>query len=226
MNIVKVFNGCFNQLLRGLKVTLEVTFLSLILAFFIGLLICLLRLSKRKLPRTLSKVYVSIIRGTPLIVQVFFIYFAMPQFIQIITGKNFRINSFAAAIISLSLNASSYISEILRGGVLAIDIGQHEAAESLGLSKKLVMFKIIFPQAIKIACPSLINQFIITLKDTSIVSVISLQEIVYEAKIYIGNSMETLGTWSIVAILYFSIISVLSKVSSNIERKFNNENKS
>lgn len=221
MHIMRVLNECSWMLLKGLGVTLHITIASLLVAIVIGFLICIARISRKKSFSLIGKFYIWLIRGTPLTVQVFFVYFALPQLIQQLFHINFRIRSpYLAGLITLSLNAGAYISEIFRGGVEAVDKGQMEAARSLGISRKVAMSKIIFPQALKITTPSLINQFIITLKDTSIVSVISLKEVVYEAKVYIGSSMEMLSTWTIVAILYLAIITVLSKFSSYIERKF------
>ncbi len=114
------------------------------------------------------------------------------------------------------------MSEIFRGGVAAVDKGQMEAARSLGLSKGRAMLQVVFPQAFRISIPSLVNQFIITLKDTSIISVISLGEIVYQANIYIGRTMESFATWILVGLMYLVVISILSYISKAVERKFSN----
>ncbi|MDR1391965.1 MAG: amino acid ABC transporter permease [Clostridiales bacterium] len=225
MNIIKVLNEAFPFLLKGFGITMQTTFIALIIAIFLGLLSCLAHLSCIKIFSFLSDVYVWIIRGTPLIVQVFYIYFAIPQLIQHF-GINFRISVFTASIITLGLNAGAYISEIFRGGVLAVDVGQTEAARSLGFSKWRSLIRVVLPQAIRISIPSLVNQFIISLKDTSIVSVISLGEIIYEAKIYIGRTMESFSTWTVVAIFYLIIVTILTQISMVAERNYNRVNKS
>jgi His/Glu/Gln/Arg/opine family amino acid ABC transporter permease subunit len=240
MNVARVFNEAFPMLLHGLLITVEITVASLAMAVALGLLSCLMGLSRYAVPRWLSKGYVGLIRGTPLLVQVFFIYFGVPQLIQWIGNSmaapgasgfaaavgpalaGFRISAFAASFVTLSLNAGAYISEIFRGGIQAVDPGQMEAARSLGLSKSRAMYRVILPQAFRISVPSLVNQFIITLKDTSIVSVISLQEIVYQARIYIGRTMESFGTWILVGGMYLVIVTILSFVARYVERRLDN----
>nr|AGS53565.1 ABC transporter ATP-binding protein [uncultured bacterium contig00062] len=155
----------------------------------------------------------------------FFIYFGIPQLIQSF-GINFRLTPFAAGVITLSLNAGAYIAEIFRGGIEAIDHGQMEAARSLGLSHYRAMFKIILPQAVRISIPSLVNQFIISLKDTSIISIISLADIVYQARIYIGRTMQSFATWTIVGLFYLVIVTVLSQLSIYVEKRLDYGQKS
>ncbi|MDR2185725.1 MAG: amino acid ABC transporter permease [Treponema sp.] len=218
MDFAGVMRDVFPLLLRGMVITVETTILALILAVFLGLFACLMGLSKIKILRFAARVYIWAIRGTPLLVQTFFVYFGVPQLIQSL-GINFRLSPLAAGIITLSLNAGAYIAEIFRGGIQAIDKGQMEAARSLGFSHYRAMFKVILPQAVRISIPALVNQFIISLKDTSIISIISLGEIVYEAKIYIGRTMQSFATWTIVGLVYLIIISVLSQISAHIEKR-------
>jgi His/Glu/Gln/Arg/opine family amino acid ABC transporter permease subunit len=225
MDFALVLKEVYPLLLRGMLITLETTILSLVIAVFIGLLTCLAGLSRLFPLRLLAKTYIGIIRGTPLLVQTFFIYFGVPQLIQSL-GIDFRLSPFAAGIITLSLNAGAYIAEIFRGGILAIDSGQMEAARSLGLSYHRAMFRVILPQALRVSIPSLVNQFIISLKDTSIISVISLADICYEAKIYIGRTMQSFATWTIVGLVYLVIILILSQVSFYVEKRLSHGDKS
>ncbi|MDR0876594.1 MAG: amino acid ABC transporter permease [Treponema sp.] len=225
MDFSGVLKDVFPLLMRGMVVTVETTLAALIIAIFLGLLVCLIGLSKVKVLRLIARLYIWAIRGTPLLVQTFFVYFGIPQLIQSF-GFNFRLSPLVAGIITLSLNAGAYIAEIFRGGIQAIDKGQMEAARSLGLSYHHAMFRIILPQAIRVSIPSLVNQFIISLKDTSIISIISLGEIVYEAKIYIGRTMQSFATWSIVALVYLAIITVLSQVSAHVEKRLDYGSKS
>jgi His/Glu/Gln/Arg/opine family amino acid ABC transporter permease subunit len=218
VDFITVFREVLPLLLRGMLITVETTVVSLVLAFFIGIFICWIGMSKWKWPRVLSGAYIWIIRGTPLLVQTFFVYFGIPQFIQSL-GVDFRLSPLAAGVITLSLNAGAYIAEIFRGGIQAIDKGQMEAARSLGLSFPRAMFRIVIPQAMQISIPALVNQFIISLKDTSIISIISLGEIVYEAKIYIGRTMQSFAVWAIVGALYLIIITLLSQISRYVEKK-------
>jgi ABC-type amino acid transport system permease subunit len=151
-------------------------------------------------------------------VQTFFIYFGLPQLIQAM-GITFRLSPFEAGVITLSLNAGAYISEIFRGGIDAVDQGQMEAARSLGLSYSRSMYNVVLPQAFRVSLPALVNQVVISLKDTSIISTISLAEICYEAKIYIGTTMQSFATWSIVGLFYLVLVLVLSHFSSVLEKK-------
>jgi His/Glu/Gln/Arg/opine family amino acid ABC transporter permease subunit len=205
-------------LMRGVVITIQTTITALIIAILLGLFACLLGMSKFTVPKLLAKTYIWVIRGTPLLVQTFFIYFGIPQLIQSL-GFNFRLSPFVAGVITLSLNAGAYIAEIFRGGIEAIDHGQMEAARSLGLSHYRAMFRIILPQAVRISIPSLVNQFIISLKDTSIISIISLADIVYQARIYIGRTMQSFATWTIVGLFYLVIIAVLSQISTHVEKR-------
>jgi ABC-type amino acid transport system permease subunit len=159
-----------------------------------------------------------------MIVQAFIIYFGLPQLVQII-NPDFRITAFSAGIITLSLNAGAYLSEIFRGGISAVDKGQIEAARSLGLSGARTMYRVVLPQAVKVAIPSMVNQFIITVKDTSILSVIGLADIVNKAKVYVGASYQFFATYILVAIFYLIIISILMAVSARVEKRFNYDRK-
>jgi His/Glu/Gln/Arg/opine family amino acid ABC transporter permease subunit len=218
MDLALVLHDVFPLLFRGMIITVQTTILALLIALVLGLFACLAGLSHNPVLRGIARFYIWAIRGTPLLVQTFFIYFGIPQLIQAM-GFNFRLSPFSAGIITLSMNAGAYIAEIFRGGIQAIDSGQMEAARSLGLSHYRAMFKIILPQAVRVSIPSLVNQFIISLKDTSIISVISLGEIVYEAKIYIGRTMQSFATWTIVGAVYLVIITILSQISRYVEKR-------
>jgi His/Glu/Gln/Arg/opine family amino acid ABC transporter permease subunit len=224
MDLARVLQEVWPLLFRGMIITVQTTILALLIALALGLFACLSGLSHNPFLRSGARFYIWAIRGTPLLVQTFFIYFGIPQLIQSL-GFNFRLSPFTAGILTLSLNAGAYIAEIFRGGIMAIDSGQMEAARSLGLSHYHAMFRIILPQATRVAIPSLVNQFIISLKDTSIISVISLGEIVYEAKIYIGRTMQSFATWTIVGLVYLVIITALSQVSRYVEKRIDYGNK-
>jgi len=225
VDFATVMREVFPLLMRGMVVTVQTAITALIIALFLGLIVCMMGMSRKAVPRLVAKAYIWVIRGTPLLVQTFFVYFGIPQLIQSL-GLNFRLAPLTAGIITLSVNAGAYIAEIFRGGIEAIDHGQMEAARSLGLSHYRAMFRIILPQAMRISIPSLVNQFIISLKDTSIISVISLAEIVYEAKIYIGRTMQSFATWTIVGLFYLVIITILSHISTRVEKKMDYGQKS
>ncbi len=215
------FARVVNLLLQGMWVTVKVTVLSLLIALAIGLLSCLMGISKSKILSFLSKFYIWLIRGTPFIVQLFIIYFGIPQFIKAIGISNFKISAFAAATITLALNAGAYISEIFRGAINAVDKGQMEAARSLGLSKSKAMTKVVLPQAFRICIPSLCNQFIITLKDSSLASTISLKEIVFQGQQYAFSTYKMFATYIMIGVAYLIIISILSFLIKIIERRLN-----
>ena len=205
-------------LIQGLGVTVQATLLSLAIACVLGLVMCLMGISKTPL-KYLSKFYVWIIRGTPFIVQLFIIHFGIPQLMGMLGVEGFRLSSFQSGVITLSLNAGAYLSEIFRGGIQAVNVGQMEAAQSLGLPRANAMMNIILPQAIRISIPSIGNQFIITLKDSSLAQVIGMAEIVYQGKIYVGRTMQSFFTYVLIGIIYLIIISVLTKILNIIERK-------
>ncbi|WP_163652165.1 amino acid ABC transporter substrate-binding protein/permease [Listeria sp. PSOL-1] len=200
-------------LLAGLWNTIKLTFISLFFAAVLGLVFGFLKVSRNKVMRGIASVYVDIFRGIPLIVLAFFIYFGIPQ------ALNFRMDPTVAAIITLSLNAGAYITELIRGGINAIDKGQMEAARSLGLPYGKAMSKIVLPQAVRVMVPSFINQFVITLKDTSIMSVIGLVELTQSGKIIIARTFETTGIWFVVAVMYLVVITLLTKLSNILERR-------
>ena len=213
MSIFELFAQTYPRLLQGLWMTIELTLVSLLIAAVLGLLFGLLSVSRTTFLRGISRVYIDIIRGTPLIVQVFFIYFGIPS------ALNMRLDAFIAGVIALSLNAGAYTAEIVRGGMQSIDKGQMEAARSLGLPYTMAMRRVVLPQAIKTMIPAIVNQCIITLKDSSLVSVIGLAELTQTGRLIIANNFESLKMWIIIGVMYFIPIMILSKVSSHIERK-------
>lgn len=213
------------MLLSGLKTTIVISLLSILIGIVVGIITCTFVRSRNPVLKFVAKFYVWCIRGTPMIVQAFLVFFAMPQVVQLVK-PDFRIDPFTAGLITLALNAGAYMAEIFRGGVEAVSYGQIEAARSLGMSKGKTMLKVVLPQAFKICIPSLVNQFIITVKDSSILSVIGLSDIVNQAKVYVGSTYEFFPTYITVAIYYLVIISILMVISKIIEKKLNYGKKS
>ena len=200
---------CMPQLTLGLKLTLQMTVFSLILAVVVGMVMCLFSISKVKPLNWISGIYLSLIRGTPLMVQAFFIYFG-------ITGAlHIRITSFSAAILVLCLNAGAYLSEIFRSGIAAVNKGQMEAARSLGLPYGVAMRKIILPQAIRIVIPSVLNQFIIT--------VIGCGELMRQGQLIVSRNYQSFQTYAIVAVMYYVVVIVLTKAFQLVERRLSNK---
>ncbi|EUJ39272.1 Amino acid ABC transporter, amino acid-binding/permease protein [Brochothrix campestris FSL F6-1037] len=206
----------YPDLMKGLGMTILLTAISLAIASVVGILFGFMRVSANPFVRWISIIYIDIFRGTPLIVQAFFIYFGVP------TAFDFRLSAFAAGIITLSLNAGAYMAEIVRGGIQSVDSGQMEAARSLGLPYKTAMRRVIIPQAIRVMIPSFVNQFVMTLKDTSILSIIGIYELTQSGKIIIARDLESLKIWLIVGIMYFIVIMCLTKVSDFLERRMAN----
>ena len=225
MDFTRTFTEATPLLIVGIKLTILVSLLSLAIGMVIGFIACIMGMSRNPVLRVISGIYVWIIRGTPLLVQAFIIYFGVPQLIQKLIDPSFRIVAFTASVITLSLNVGAYMSEIFRGGISAVPKGQTEAARSLGLSKSRTMFKVVLPQAIKVAIPSMVNQFIITVKDTSILSVIGLADVVNKAKVYVGKSYQFFATYILVAVYYLVVISILMLISRYLEKKINYERK-
>ncbi|ODJ51698.1 amino acid ABC transporter permease [Brochothrix thermosphacta] len=206
----------YPDLLKGLGMTILLTAISLAIASVVGVMFGFMRVSTNPIVRWISIIYIDIFRGTPLIVQAFFIYFGVP------TAFDFRLSAFAAGIITLSLNAGAYMAEIVRGGIQSVDSGQMEAARSLGLPYKTAMRRVVIPQAIRVMIPSFVNQFVMTLKDTSILSIIGIYELTQSGKIIIARDLESLKIWLIVGIMYFIVIMCLTKVSDFLERRMAN----
>ena len=211
MSIFELFAQSYPQLLEGLWVTIQATLVSLAIAMVLGLLFGLMSVSHSKIVRGIARVYVDIIRGTPLIVQAFFIYFGVTAALGI------RMEPLTAGIITLTLNAGAYLAEIVRAGIQSVDKGQMEAARSLGLPHTMAMTKVILPQAVRTMIPAIVNQFIITLKDSSILSVIGMADLTQAGKLIIARNFESFNMWLIVGAMYFVIIMILSKISIYIE---------
>lgn len=224
MDFAKVFNEAMPLLLEGLKLTVITSLVSIAIGMIIGLFVCLMKMSKNVVLRAISGVYIWIIRGTPMLVQAFIVFFGIPQIVRMFVA-DFKFTALTAGIITLSLNAGAYLAEIYRGGILAVPKGQTEAARSLGLTNGQTMRKVVLPQAIKFSIPSLVNQFIITIKDTSILSAIGMAELVNKAKTYVGSTYTFFETYLVVALMYLVIISILMIISNYIEKKLKYEAK-
>jgi His/Glu/Gln/Arg/opine family amino acid ABC transporter permease subunit len=224
MNFSRTLQESGLLLLQGLQVTVIVSIVSIFFGTIIGFFTSLLSIAKSRILRFISGVYIWVIRGTPMIVQAFIVYFGVPQLMQLM-DPSFRISADVAGVITLSLNAGAYLSEIFRGGINAVDKGQVEAARSLGLSAPRTMLRVVLPQAVKISIPSMVNQFIIAVKDTSILSVIGLADLVNKAKVYVGKSYQFFATYILVAVYYLVVISILMAISKRVEKKFQYEGK-
>ncbi|AKS36334.1 glutamine ABC transporter permease [Mycolicibacterium goodii] len=208
-----LLKSTFPILMLGLKMTLILTVVSIAIALVLGIIFGLLRVSRSIVLRAIGTTYVDIFRGTPLLVQAFFIYLGIPS------ALGFQMSALTAGIITLSLNAGAYMTEIVRGGIQSVDKGQMEAARSLGIGYLPTMRKVILPQAIRTMIPSYINQFVITLKDTSILSVIGIAELTQTGRIIIARNFQSFTMWLIIGIIYFVVIMALTKLSDRVEKR-------
>lgn len=201
-------------LLQGALVTIKITAFSVAAGFIIGMLASIANLSSFKPLRWLVRIYVDVVRGTPMLVQIFLIYFALPQ----IVGQ--RIDPFIAAVTACSLNSGAYMSEIFRAGIQSINKGQMEAGLSLGLSWAQTMRYIVMPQALKAIIPPLGNEFIAMLKDSSLVSVIGFEELMRRGQLIIAKTYASAEIWTAVAIIYLVMTQVISHFIAYLERKY------
>ena len=213
MTFIEILTNSFPVLMQGLRMTLIISISSILFAMVIGLVVSLMRLSGVKVLDLISKTYVDIIRGTPLIIQAFFLYFGVPDLL------NIRIDNLTAGIIIMSLNAGAYMSEVFRGGILSVPYGQTEAARSLGLSNAKTMRKVIIPQAVKNMVPAFINQMIISLKDTSLLSVIGRGELTQRGQIVVAATYNSFEIYFIIGVMYFVLIKLISLLGDFVERK-------
>ncbi|APC49281.1 amino acid ABC transporter permease [Virgibacillus halodenitrificans] len=197
----------------GLYYTLLISVLGLLIGFILGAIFGIGRISKNKLVYGLSTVYVEVIRGTPVLVQAIWIFFALP----LIIGQN--LGSITAGVIVIALNSGAYIAEIVRGAVDSIEKGQMEAGRSLGLNQGQTMRYIVWPQAFKRMIPPLGNQFIISIKDTSLLSVILVPELIFQGRLIAANHFNAVEIYTTVALFYLAITLSLSVVLRYVERR-------
>lgn len=200
-------------LLQGLQVTLYIFVIAIILGFLIGLVVALLRLAPIKILNWIAKVYVDAIRGTPFIVQLFFIYFGINSLHLI------SLNSTVAGIITVAINAGAYFAEIVRAGIQSIDKGQTEAARSIGFTSAQTMRYVLLPQAFRRMLPTITNQSIISLKDTSLLSVIGIADLTQQGQIQASATFEAFKIWLAVGVIYFIIIYLLTILANFVERR-------
>ncbi|ADZ85154.1 amino acid ABC transporter permease [Cellulosilyticum lentocellum] len=213
--IVEFFSTVLNfmpKFLPGVWMTLQLSFYSILLGTLFGLLATILKLSKKKILMQLIDCYITIVRGTPLLLQLIFIFSALPQL-----GIEF--DSFSSAIIGLAFHSGAYISEIFRGAIESIDKGQNEAAKALGMTKLQAMRRIILPQAFKRSIPALGNQFIIAIKDSSLASAITITEIIMLTRQYASIKFDAFPIFFVAALYYLIITLSLTKLLAYIEKR-------
>ena len=203
--------------LPGLKqaifLTLEFTLLSTVVGFLLGIILSLVKISKIKPLVLFAQFYTSIFRGTPLLVQLMLIYYATPQLFD------YTITALEAGVLTFGLNSAAYISESIRGGILSVDKGQWEAAMSLGVPKYRLMMDIVFPQAFKNTLPSLVNESIALLKDSSMVSIIGVADTMRWASLIQAKTFRAFEAYLVAALVYYVFVMALTALGRYLERK-------
>ncbi len=209
----------------GTKVTITISLCTLIFGFLLGMIIALGKISRNKIVSFIASSYIEFLRGTPLLVQLYIIYFGLPTL-----GIKFPYlgsipSEYVASVVALSINSSAYIAEILRSGIQSIDKGQMEASRSLGLDYSTSMRLVIIPQALKNVLPALANEFIVLIKESSIVSIIGIQDLMYSADTVKGNTFLAFEPLLVAAMIYFVLTFTLSRIVSAIESNMQNSTK-
>ena len=209
VNVYKIIKEYFGLIIEGLGMTLLLSLLTVVFGAILGLIICLLTMSKNKILKIIGSAYVEIIRGVPLLLQLFVIYLAMPN----------TVSKFISATLALIINSGAYVAEIFRAGIQAVDKGQTEAARSLGLNKTQTMVRIILPQAIKNILPAIGNEYVTVIKETSLASSFYLGELMTVQHLIGTATYLYLDAYIVVAIFYFISTFTLSKLIKMLERR-------
>lgn len=211
---------------NGTKVTVAISFITVVLGCILGFLATLAKRSRFKILNWISGAYTQIIRGTPILLQLYFWTGGLPQLgLKIPDVFGPRSGIYITVVIALAINSGAYICEIFRSGLNSVDVGQNEAARSLGLNSKQTMRLVILPQAIKTILPALGNEFIMMIKESSMVSVVGLQDVMYQQKIIQGATYRVFEPLIIIGIVYFLLTTVLTFFLGKLERRLNRDAK-
>ncbi|MGN1024066.1 MAG: amino acid ABC transporter permease [Lachnospiraceae bacterium] len=207
------------MLLRGLRVTMQIAVTGILLGFVLGSLSGYALQSRNRVARGIANVYVWIIRGTPIVVQALYVYFVVPALITLARGSRYTMDSNLAGTIVITLNAGAFISSIVKGALESIDIGQKEAGRALGLTEGQILRHVVIPPAFKSMIPALFNQFIISVKDTALLSMISVNEITRQTQNYVSRTYNTIPAYTICALFYLVLLSVLMILQKVVENR-------
>ena len=218
--MIQILSSYGDLLLRAMGQTLLLALCGLLFGTLLGMIFGILSVVKSKVCNVVAMIFVDVVRGVPMIVLAFFVFFGVPYCLNNMMGFSATLTALQAGTICLALNCGAYMAEIIRAGIQSVDKGQMEAARSLGLPYWRAMQRVVLPQAIRTMVPSIINQFIITLKDTSILSVIGFPELVNTAKNVVANTFKSFQVWTIVGVMYLIIILILSKAAKRLERSW------
>ncbi|HHY06228.1 MAG TPA: amino acid ABC transporter permease [Clostridia bacterium] len=219
MNFWEIFWQAMPLLLVGAVTTIWITAIAVSVGVLIGLVVGVARLSENVLIRGLSRIYIDCIRGTPLLVQILIIYLGIPNLLFVITKQQMPINVYVAGITACAINSGAYVAEIVRAGIQSIDRGQSEAARSLGMTRAQTMRYIILPQALKRIIPPLGNEFIAMLKDTSLLSVIGVEELTRKGQLYIAVTFASFPVYLGILLMYLAMTLSISRLITLAERR-------
>lgn len=216
ITIYEVLVRTYEGFLKAMVLTLEITAIAIIMGTIFGVVFALMKISHSKILQAIANIYITLVRGTPLIVQIMFLYYGITSIIVL--------SNFWAGAIALGIHNGAYIAEIFRGAIQGIDRGQNEASLAVGMNRKQAMRRIVFPQALRRAIPPLGNQFIITLKDSSLVYVIGVSELFGLANREAASSFQPLETFMVVGFYYLVLVLIFTSLLKWYENKLNVEN--
>lgn len=221
--LIKIITNNWPMFVRGALVTLVISIVGTIIGFFIGLLVGIIRTvpmpnkgikkATLKIVNAILSIYIEVFRGTPMIVQAMVIYYGSAL------AFNIDMNKFTAAILIVSINTGAYMSEIVRGGIVSIDMGQFEAAHAIGMNHIQTMFNVVLPQVIRNILPATGNEFVINIKDTSVLNVISVSELYFQTKSIAGNNFRYFESFFVACIIYFIMTFSVTRILRFIEKR-------
>lgn len=210
---IDFFIDNYSYFFKGTSVTLLISLFGVLFGTIVGVILALMKLSNKKILNLISSSYIEIVRGTPLILQIFLVYHGLPKLIPMPSSR------IVLGTVAVFLNSAAYVAEIIRAGIQSIDKGQAEAARSLGMPESMTMKTIIIPQAFKNILPALGNEFIVLIKESAIISVIGVQDLMYNADTLRGTTFRPFAPLIFAGIIYFIITFSISKVLGNLERR-------
>ena len=220
MTIMEIFANYYQYFLRGTRTTILISLITVFCGFLLGCVIALLRLSKNRILNGFAKLYITVLRGTPLLVQLYIVYYQL-DFIPYpkVNIWGVALERALPCVIALSLNSASYVAEVIRSGIQAVDIGQSEAARSIGMTNGQTMLHIVMPQAIKNILPAIGNEFMVMIKETSVIQYLGISDLMYNNGIVVTATYNPLPCYYISAVIYLILTIVVGKGVDTFERR-------
>ncbi len=215
----KITPETISLLLKGAGVSLAIASCAFVIGTLLGIVGASMRISQNKFLQVLGRIYVEVIRGTPMLLQILFLYLGFPALYTAITGQVIRLNPYVVGTIAISINSGAYATELIRGGILSIDKGQWEAAQTLGLSRKMTLRKIILPQAFKTILPPLVSEFIVLIKDSCLISVIGGVELLQASRILGAKYYDYMVFLLLASVMYLMMTGVVSVLATKVEKR-------